>query len=88
MVRPDGIPEDIWSAAKAAYVPGSVAEPKSKVTLEKIVWIATAILAERERCAKIAEEDVRTALAIDRQYKPTWFVRAEQIAEAIRKGAP
>jgi hypothetical protein len=53
-MRPDGIPQDVWDGAKDAYAPGFVTEPKSKVTLEKVERIARAILAERERCAKIA----------------------------------
>jgi hypothetical protein len=93
MVRPDGIPEDIWSAAKAAYVPGSVAEPKSKVTLEKIVWIANALLAERDRCAVLVRDYPEVISMWSRGSAPPGNGpprRATQaeLAEAIRKGAP
>lgn len=54
----------------------------------KCMWqeAKDALMAERERCAKIAEADCRTALAIEHDYKPTWYVRAQEIAAAIRIG--
>lgn len=48
MQKPEDIPEDVWLTA-AVYV-GTAANPD--LTRQ---WIARAILAERERCASIAD---------------------------------
>jgi hypothetical protein len=48
MVRPDGIPEDVWKAAWEAIY--TAHNEKAAVPA-----IARAILAERERCAKLVE---------------------------------
>lgn len=74
------IPDDIRIAAKAAFMHARILS----VVDDQIDAIARALLAERERCAKIAEEDCRTALAIEHGYQPTWYVRARAIAAAIR----
>lgn len=39
---------------------------------------------EREACAKVAEKERRTDLAIKHGYKPTWKVVQDEIAELIR----
>lgn len=84
MSKPDDIPADIWDAcSELASQPRAIGEFFQKNYIEPI---ARLVAAERERCAGIAEEDLRTAKAIEHVYKPTWFVRAEEIAAAIRKG--
>jgi hypothetical protein len=90
------IPADVLDAARQAY--GLIAAFgwevmwRSNNHVPDDAWpidiLARAILAERERCAAIAEEDVRSATAIRHSYKPTWYMRAEDIAKAIRNGTP
>lgn len=74
MTAPENVPADVLEAARGHIAQGEMA----------IITVVNAILAERERCAKIAEEDCRTALAIEHRYKPTWYVRAQKIAAEIR----
>ena len=52
MNRPDDIPEDVLASAEAVYDALCDAEPVSR---ECVAIIARAILAERERCATMAE---------------------------------
>lgn len=42
---------------------------------------------ERERCAKIAEDDCRSDLAKDCDYYPEWYRHAQRIAAAIRSNS-
>lgn len=81
--KPDDIPQDVWDAAKRAYWPsGGTPEPKSKITRDKITWIANAIMAERERCARIAEDHGETDGT-----GPECEGCGEFIGAVIRKGA-
>jgi hypothetical protein len=98
-MKPDDIPQDVWAAARAAQDEAVAfcldnklavseypfASGRAKEALDRS--IARAIYAERERCAQLAEQDVRTATAIQQSYRPTWYVRALEIAAAIRKGS-
>jgi len=52
MSKPEDIPQDLWSAANAAFEQASLIADDDKC----IAIFAQAILAERERCAKIAAE--------------------------------
>jgi len=63
---------------------------------DKLDWsteqvLAYAILQARssayEECAKIAEKERRTDLALQHGYKPSWYVVAQEIAAAIRSKA-
>lgn len=80
MMRPDDIPEDVWAAAE---------RPAFRVQLDVQagqIWdiqptIARAILAERDRCARIAADG-----AEDEPYGHA-KARASLIAQAIRSGA-
>lgn len=58
---PDGIPQDVWDAAEDAFdtvlcndiqASGSSAQFR----IDSIAPVARAIMAERERCAKVAED--------------------------------
>lgn len=76
MSKPDDIPQDIWDIAEDIYDPAA--------------WhIARAIMKakadENEACAKLAEVERRTDLAIKHGYKPGWMAVSEEIAAAIRK---
>jgi hypothetical protein len=97
MVRPDGIPEDVWqSALKAthdaieAHQTGFYA---SKAALDTLLEVhARAILAERERCAVLVRDypDViptwSRGSAPPGNGPPRRATQAE-LAAAIRKGA-
>lgn len=80
--KPDDIPQDVWDAASAVY---------AQLTVDVGEWhdkvhIARAILAERERCAKLAErEGVYPELNVAGG-GPEWYRHAQRIAAAIRKG--
>jgi len=50
MQKPDDIPQDVWETAQS-----SIAEGMRSTNIPEAV--ARAILAERERCAKVAERD-------------------------------
>lgn len=73
---PDGIPQDVWDAAQACIK--GVGWHANSI----FIGAARGIMAERERCAKQAEE-----LANDRdQGGEIWVAR--RIADAIRKPTP
>lgn len=46
--------------------------------------LTEAVEAEREACAKVAEEDRRTSAARELGYEPEWFKHGKRIATAIR----
>ncbi|MFD1944691.1 hypothetical protein [Paradevosia shaoguanensis] len=50
MTKPDDIPQDVWETAQS-----SIAEGMRSTNIPEAV--SRAILAERERCAKVAERD-------------------------------
>ncbi len=52
-MRPDDIPEDVWEKAKAVMRDSPFAMDASDYVEHTADLIARAILAERERCAKI-----------------------------------
>ena len=54
MGKPTDIPEDVWKTARAAL--GHTRDPVTKVPHTLVVNVARALMAERERCAKIIEE--------------------------------
>lgn len=52
MSRPVDIPDDVWETAVASFDPATT--PAALVMVP--VLIALAIMAERERCARVAED--------------------------------
>lgn len=60
MSRPEDIPQDVWDRAAFA-VCGFLAV--NRVSFAPVERTARAILAERERCAKVAESDFHRARA-------------------------
>jgi len=62
-------------------------EEGSYIHEELVDEFERAILAERERCAKLAEEDLRSPMAKKAGHVPSWLARGRLIAAAIRKGA-
>lgn len=85
MGKPDDIPQDVWDATD---------KPAFRVALDVVAgqkWdirptIARAILAERERCAKVAEA-TRADETDDDPWSSGWRVACNNIAAAIRKGS-
>jgi len=73
------IPDDVMKAARDAV--NSAIDDRGAIGV-----IARAILAERERCAKVAEEDLRSPMAKKAGHVPSWLARGRVIAAAIRKG--
>lgn len=56
MSKPDDIPQDVWQSAAAAMSAALVRSyPPPAREIDPLEFIARAILAERERSAKIAE---------------------------------
>jgi hypothetical protein len=78
MTSPDAIPFDVWRAAAAVakYVECMPSDGN-------IACIARAILAERERCAKIADKEACHAMTAG-SAEDAWFSAATIIARAIR----
>ena len=56
MQKPDDIPEDVWETASECVGVGGGYELRGVLHTQR-TDIARAILAERERCAKVAERD-------------------------------
>jgi hypothetical protein len=81
MSKPDHIPADIWQAA-VIFVGTS-----DDVEMHRH-WIAQAMLSERERCAKVADDDdgALPRWGEDRNQKVSDITKVD-IAAAIRKGA-
>lgn len=93
MSRPEDIPEDVWVLARQAASPQYATDIKTHGMLVRgecdswpIVKVpARAIMAERERAAKVAEaytEWFDSALPLDNAQQGT----CHRIAVAIRKG--
>jgi len=83
MSRHDDIQQWAWDKAKelVGYY------PKSNTFARRLhEQIAHALMAERERCAKIAEADMRTDMAKRYGHMPEFQNHRKQIAAAIRKG--
>lgn len=83
MTKPDDIPQDVWDAA--------VAEVTGDDTRLSLVVISRAILAERERCAKVADAE-RDRHWLNYQngghnLDLFYTTAAENVGAAIRKGA-
>jgi hypothetical protein len=82
MSRPDDIPQDVWDAAERAYVHDDY--------FEQVEMTARAILAERERCAKVAEILPKCAMTNSHNATPEFTfsigaaAQASAIAAAIR----
>ena len=76
------IPEDVMKAAQRATVgeTGRMCSPRADLV------VARAILAERERCAKIAEQqqlELVSTSAASEQPELTWRVAAQVMRDAI-----
>lgn len=59
MARPEGIPQDVWDATlRAIYAPGFPGGDLPTAIMEQDIQsiVAHAIMAERERCAKIIDD--------------------------------
>jgi hypothetical protein len=81
MVRPDGIPEDVWRSAMdaAAGLRNAVVWQSNSANEIIATCLASTRLDERERCAKVADDHaIAWGLAMGQQ--------AKEIATAIRKG--
>lgn len=77
--KPDDIPQDEWDASEDHL-------RRYSYLLSSTEIVARAILAERERCAKLAErEGVYPELNVAGG-GPEWYRHAQRIAAAIRKG--
>jgi hypothetical protein len=83
MTRPGWCDEKTWDSA-AYMAMGYGLTDAAQLTLA--TSIARAIMAERERCAGIAERDCRSAIAIAHDHKPDWYWHAQNIAASIRNG--
>lgn len=81
MTKPEDIPQWAWEKGDEIYLNALSAKGGP-------AYIARAILSaverEREACAKLAEVERRTDLAIKHGYKPTWLAVSHEIASAIR----
>lgn len=76
------IPEDIKRAAIQAFE--EIAKIQSCLNGNKMMVIARALAAERERCAKVAENASSKAnLSV---WRPEWAGHDREIAKAIRAG--
>jgi hypothetical protein len=80
MVRPDGIPEDVYESAKRELLFANTKAHMLGIETDPLECLSSAILAERERCAGVADDHATAwGLAMGQQ--------AKEIAAAIRKGA-
>lgn len=61
MSRPDDVPEDVWEEAGLAMSPAWLNSETPAYFVQR-VGIARALLAERERCAKICDEAEKQCL--------------------------
>jgi hypothetical protein len=95
MTKPDNIPQDVWSAAEDAFDTLLCNDIRASGTSEQfridsITPVARAILAERERCAKMADaERDRHWLNYQNggQNRDLFYTTAaENVAAAIRNG--
>lgn len=84
-MKPDDIPQDVWDAVEAI-----MAEVDAGADLSTEECISLAILAERERCAKVAETCISRTPREGRKtlYKSQEIAvyASDMVAEAIRKG--
>lgn len=77
--KPDDIPQDVWDAGEDHL-------RRYSYLLISTEIVARAMLAERERCAKLAElEGVCPELNVAGG-GPEWYRHAQRTASAIRKG--
>ena len=88
MSKPDDIPQDVWDAAvplALQYVEWLIPAPHDYAGSEDVLTkvIARAIMVERERCAKVADDYPSRDPAGD----GNGYWAAEEIAAAIRGGA-
>jgi len=81
MTKPEDIPQWVWDRAKEAIPRGTWS---ARLQLSIARAILSAVEEEREACAKLAEVERRTDLAIKHGYKPTWLAISHEIAAAIR----
>jgi hypothetical protein len=84
MVRPDGIPEDVWNASVTAV---ATAYDEGEAT----ITVARAILAERERCVQIAEACRSGFRKMADVYEDDGYVDMATACKAVAseiKGAP
>lgn len=81
MSKPYDIPQDIWDTAYEALHPLIKEQYKtSPFSMTQHLGMARAILAERERCARLAETRSPDDDSLD------WQVR-QQVAKTIRAGS-
>lgn len=83
MGKPEDIPQDVWEVARKVWL--AIRRPEHTGVLPSEA-IARAILAERERCAKVAGNELRnTALLMSNPPKSS---AAWDIRNAILSGEP
>jgi hypothetical protein len=82
--RPSHIPEDVWAAAKAEWCCDR--QPEANVGQQRLLITCRAIVAERDRCAKIANAATfdEHALAQATEQGIGYHTAATLIASAIR----
>lgn len=78
MEKPDDIPQDVWDAADAVFEVGSALGSEAQLI------ISSAILAERERCASVADaERIECPLGDDESYN----LAIDHVIAAIQSGS-
>lgn len=91
MTRPSDIPADVWDTARHVLSNGFTSPIPS---VELCIAVARAILAERERAAKVCEDAAddaddrfnRTASEVWRSNYASAHVTCKRLAAAIRSG--
>lgn len=84
------IPDDVWTAVREALatagIPSTDTDYGNGTVFEvEAIVIARAILAERERCAKVADSfGVRTSQTQKRPFASGYVAASSRIAQAIR----
>lgn len=79
-MKPEDLPDDIWETAQAVAIGVGAG-----LAIGAYETIARAILAERARCAKVADEHAKAKWRGDNQVVR---VTAESIADRIRNPSP
>ena len=98
MSKPDDIPLDVWTAAMAAQDEAIAFCARNHLAVSAYPFtsglakdaldrsLASAILAERERCAEIADRLRQTEASGDPMFTAGTSIAAGKIAAAIRQG--
>jgi hypothetical protein len=85
-MRPDHIPQDIWDAAKRELLLANTKAHMLGIETDPLECLSSAILAERERCAKIARNFFPPAHTYASEYADIYHAQdsaAAAIANAI-----